>query len=74
LWPIFNKLIINRKTSIIMKKIFLIAIAALFMVMGFSSCGYNAMVSKDEAVASAVGNLQTAYQKRADLILISSLL
>ncbi len=51
-----------------MKKIFLIAIAALFMVMGFSSCGYNAMVSKDEAVASAVGNLQTAYQKRADLI------
>ena len=51
-----------------MKKIFLIAIAALFMVMGFSSCGYNTMVSKDEAVASAVGNLQTAYQKRADLI------
>ena len=51
-----------------MKKIFLVAIAALFMVMGFSSCGYNTMVSKDEAVASAAGNVQTAYQKRADLI------
>ena len=51
-----------------MKKIFLVAIAALFMVMGFSSCGYNTMVSKDEAVASAAGNVQTTYQKRADLI------
>ena len=51
-----------------MKKLLIITIAALFLVMGFSSCGYNTMVSKDEAVASAVGNLQTAYQKRADLI------
>ena len=51
-----------------MKKLLIIAIAALFMVMGLSSCGYNTMVSKDEAVASAAGNLQTAYQKRADLI------
>ena len=49
-----------------MKKLLIIAIAALFMVMGLSSCGYNTMVSKDEAVASAAGNLQTAYQKRAD--------
>ena len=47
-----------------MKKLFIIAIAALFMVMGLSSCGYNTMVSKEEAVSSAVGNLQTAYQKR----------
>ena len=53
---------------IIMKRILFIAIAALFMAMGFSSCGYNTMVSKEEAVSAAVGNLQTAYQKRADLI------
>lgn len=52
----------------IMKRIIIIAIAALFMSMGFSSCGYNTMVSKEEAVASAAGNMQTAYQKRADLI------
>lgn len=51
-----------------MKRIIFIAIAALFMAMGFSSCGYNTMVSKEEAVSAAVGNLQTAYQKRADLI------
>ena len=51
-----------------MKRIVIIAIAALFMAMGFSSCGYNTMVSKEEAVQAAVGNLQTAYQKRADLI------
>ena len=51
-----------------MKRIIIIAIAALFMAIGFSSCGYNTMVSKEEAVSAAVGNLQTAYQKRADLI------
>ena len=60
-----NELIPN---PIIMKRIIFIAIAALFMAMGFSSCGYNTMVSKEEAVSAAVGNLQTAYQKRADLI------
>ena len=51
-----------------MKRIIIIAIAVLFMVMGLSSCGYNTMVSKEEAVTSAVGNLQAVYQKRADLI------
>lgn len=51
-----------------MKRIIIVAIAALFMAIGFSSCGYNTMVSKEEAVSAAVGNLQTAYQKRADLI------
>ena len=51
-----------------MKRFVFIAIAALIMALGFSSCGYNTMVSKEEAVSSAAGNLQTAYQKRADLI------
>ena len=51
-----------------MKRIIIIAIATLFLAIGFSSCGYNTMVSKEEAVSAAVGNLQTAYQKRADLI------
>ena len=60
-----DELILN---PIIMKRIIIIAIAALFMALGFSSCGYNTMVSKEEAVSAAVGNLQTAYQKRADLI------
>lgn len=55
-------------SPIIMKRIIIIAIAALFLAIGFSSCGYNTMVSKEEAVSAAVGNLQTAYQKRADLI------
>ena len=59
------ELILN---PIIMKRIIIIAIAALFLAIGFSSCGYNTMVSKEEAVSAAVGNLQTAYQKRADLI------
>lgn len=60
-----DELILN---PIIMKRIIIIAIAALFLAIGFSSCGYNTMVSKEEAVSAAVGNLQTAYQKRADLI------
>jgi LemA protein len=34
----------------------------------FSGCGYNTMVEKQEAVASQWGNVQNAYQRRADLI------
>lgn len=33
-----------------------------------SSCGYNSMVSKDELVTSQWANVETAYQRRADLI------
>ena len=55
-----------------MKKsiIFILAIAGLFLTMGLSSCvgTYNTIIEKDEGVATATGNLQAAYQKRADLI------
>ncbi len=51
-----------------MKKIvyiLLIAVGALSL----SSCsGYNRMVEKQEAVTSQWGNVQNAYQRRADLI------
>lgn len=33
-----------------------------------SSCGYNSMVQKREAVNSAWGNVESAYQRRADLV------
>jgi LemA protein len=33
-----------------------------------SSCGYNAMVSQQEGVDQAWANVQSAYQRRADLI------
>ncbi len=34
----------------------------------FSSCGYNSMVSLDEAVAAQWAQVENAYQRRADLI------
>jgi len=43
-----------------------LAIVALFVFWGVSI--YNGLVSKQETVETAVGNVQTAYQKRADLI------
>ena len=51
-----------------MKKglIVILAIVALFVVWGVGI--YNGLVSKQETVETAVGNVQTAYQKRADLI------
>jgi LemA protein len=51
-----------------MKKglIVILAIVALFVFWGVSI--YNGLVSKQETVETAVGNVQTAYQKRADLI------
>jgi LemA protein len=51
-----------------MKKglIVILAIVALFVMWGVGI--YNGLVSKQETVETAVGNVQTAYQKRADLI------
>jgi LemA protein len=51
-----------------MKKVLVLILAfvALFIIWGVSI--YNGLVSKQETVETAVGNVQTAYQKRADLI------
>lgn len=40
----------------------------LFVPLLFNSCGYNQMVSKEEAVGGQWANVETAYQRRADLI------
>ena len=47
----------------LMKFIF-VAISAIL----FSSCGYNSMVEKEEAVNTAWSNVENQYQRRADLI------
>ncbi len=49
-----------------MKKIILFAIVALFSMTSCST--YNNMVTKEEAVKSAWSNVETQYQRRADLI------
>lgn len=36
--------------------------------LSLSSCGYNTMVEKDEAVSTAWSNVENQYQRRADLI------
>lgn len=38
------------------------------LAVSVSSCGYNDMVSKQEAVSGAWGQVQNVYQRRADLI------
>ncbi len=45
-------------------RLFLLATFAMFL----SSCGYNNMVSKDEAVTAQWANVESSYQRRADLI------
>lgn len=50
-----------------MKKLMQLSFVALF-AMSLSSCGYNAMVSKEEAVVGQWANVEGAYQRRADLI------
>ena len=49
-----------------MKKIILMAVVALFSMTSCST--YNNMVTKEEAVKSAWSNVETQYQRRADLI------
>ena len=43
-----------------------LGIVAVVLVWGVST--YNGLVSKDEKVASAWANVETVYQRRADLI------
>lgn len=49
-----------------MKKIILMAIVAMFTMTSCST--YNNMVTQEEAVNSAWSNVETQYQRRADLI------
>jgi LemA protein len=51
-----------------MKKGFLYAIGAVFLLFSLSSCGYNTMVDKQENVSGKWAQVQNAYQRRADLI------
>lgn len=49
-------------------KTFKLTVIAALSVLAFSSCSYNTMVSKQEAVASQWGQVENVYQRRADLI------
>ena len=46
----------------------LLYFAAVVALLSQSSCGYNGMVQRDQAVKAQTGNVQSAYQRRSDLI------
>lgn len=50
-----------------MKKYPAYALCAL-MLVALSGCGYNKIQANDEAVKAAWGNVESAYQRRTDLI------
>ena len=50
-----------------MKKLFLFVSVAMLLT-GLSGCGYNTIQQHDEAVIAAWGDVEAAYQRRADLI------
>lgn len=50
-----------------MKKVFFYLIA-LVAISSLSSCGYNSMVEKREVVTKQWANVESSYQRRADLI------
>ena len=50
-----------------MKKLFLFVSVAVLLT-GLSGCGYNTIQQNDESVIAAWGDVEAAYQRRADLI------
>ncbi len=46
----------------------LMLVIALVMLGSLSGCGYNTMQANEEAVFAAWGDVEAAYQRRADLI------
>ena len=51
-----------------MKKGLIVILALAVLLVAWGTRIYNNLVSNQESVETAVGNVQTAYQKRADLI------
>ena len=52
-----------------MKKSLLLAIIAAFVIIGgWAASAYNSMVGVQEEATTALANVQSAYQRRADLI------
>ncbi|MCR5887846.1 LemA family protein [Hymenobacter sp. J193] len=49
-------------------KRFLLYFAGLMIMLSQTSCGYNSMVQKDQAVKAQWANVQNSYQRRSDLI------
>jgi LemA protein len=49
-------------------KYFIAIIFLTFVSLSFSGCGYNTLVSQEEAVNSAWAQVENQYQRRADLI------
>ncbi len=40
----------------------------IFILLVFSGCGYNTMQANEEAVKAAWGDVESAYQRRSDLV------
>ena len=49
-------------------KRWLLSVFALGLAVLLSGCGYNVMQANEEAVIAAWGNVESTYQRRADLI------
>lgn len=49
-------------------KRFMTTLSALMLLALLSGCGYNTMQANEEAVIAAWGNVESSYQRRADLI------
>lgn len=47
---------------------YLLLIVGILLVSMLSGCGYNTMQANEEAVIAAWGNVESAYQRRNDLI------
>jgi LemA protein len=45
-----------------------VLISVLTILLGLCGCGYNEMQAKEEAVFAAWGDVEAAYQRRADLV------
>lgn len=50
------------------RQFFAVAATASIMAVSFSGCGYNGMVSREEAIDSKWAQVENQYQRRSDLI------
>ncbi len=60
---------LQNKTFLTMRSVLILVLVIFGLIVAFSGCNsYNRFVEKDTTVEQAWGNVQSAYQRRADLI------
>lgn len=63
-----KKTILNVAAGHVLAVVFIVIVALVILIGGWAASSYNSMVAKQEEATTSLAKVQSAYQRRADLI------